>query len=102
MQKFPAKHGPLNCQRPHSPISISWVGEIYSFSSVSVSCSAPEILHKGSCASASDLYSLGMVFIASFTGGQAVIQASHSTNNYFKLAGQVQCIYIALQISSCV
>ena len=52
-------------------------------------CSAPEILHKGQCASAADLYSLGMVFTACFTGGQAVIQASHSTSNYFKLAGQV-------------
>ena len=50
---------------------------------------APEILHKGSCASHSDMYSLGMVYIACFTGGQSVIQASHSTNNYFKLAGQV-------------
>ena len=35
------------------------------------------------------MYSLGMVYIACFTGGQSVIQASHSTNNYFKLAGQV-------------
>ena len=53
-------------------------------------CSAPEILHKGQCASAADLYSLGMVFTACFNGGQAVIQASHSTSNYFKLAGQVR------------
>ena len=51
---------------------------------------APEILHKGQCASAADMYSLGMVFTACFNGGQAVIQASHSTSNYFKLAGQVR------------
>ena len=50
---------------------------------------APEIQHKGSCASYSDLYSLGMVFIACFNGGHSVIEASHSSNNYFKLAGQV-------------
>ena len=36
------------------------------------------------------MYSLGMVFTACFNGGQAVIQASHSTSNYFKLAGQVR------------
>ena len=54
------------------------------------SCTAPEILHKGRCASAGDMYSLGMVFTACFNGGQAVIQASHSTSNYFKLAGQVR------------
>ena len=50
---------------------------------------APEIQHKGSCTSASDLYSLGMVFIACFNAGHSVVQASHSTAQYFKLAGQV-------------
>ena len=62
--------------------------------------SAPEVLHKGVCGSYSDMFSLGMVFVACFTGGHSLLQASHSTNNYFKLAGQVQSIYIALQISS--
>ena len=51
---------------------------------------APEVQHKGSCATYSDLYSLGMVFIACFNGGQGVIQASHSSSNFFKLAGQVR------------
>ena len=50
---------------------------------------APEVQHKGSCATYSDLYSLGMVFIACFNGGHSVIQASHSSSNFFKLAGQV-------------
>lgn len=57
---------------------------------INIFLSAPEILHKGRCASAGDMYSLGMVFTACFNGGQAVIQASHSTSNYFKLAGQVR------------
>ena len=51
---------------------------------------APEVQHKGSCATYSDLYSLGMVFIACFNGGHSVIQASHSSSNFFKLAGQVR------------
>ena len=54
---------------------------------------APEVQHKGSCATYSDLYSLGMVFIACFNGGHSVIQASHSSSNFFKLAGQVGQTY---------
>ena len=52
--------------------------------------SAPEIQHKATCTTASDMYSLGMVFIACFNSGHSVIQASHSTQQYFKLAGQVR------------
>ena len=51
--------------------------------------SAPEIQHKSTCTTASDMYSLGMVFIACFNSGNSIIQASHSTQQYFKLAGQL-------------
>jgi len=50
---------------------------------------APEIQHKGMCNTASDMYSLGMVFIACFNSGHSLVQASHSTTHYFKLAGQL-------------
>ena len=50
---------------------------------------APEIQHKSECGIASDMFSLGMVMIAAFNGGQSVIQANHSTNLYFKQAGVV-------------
>ena len=57
---------------------------------MSLCVSAPEIQHKATCTTASDMYSLGMVFIACFNNGHSVIQASHSTQQYFKLAGQVR------------
>ena len=37
----------------------------------------------------SDLYSLGMLMVALFNGGQSLIQANYSTNLYFKQAGMV-------------
>ena len=51
--------------------------------------SAPEIQHKSECSIASDMFSLGMLMIAAFNGGQSIIQANHSTNLYFKQAGVV-------------
>ncbi|XP_023332600.1 SCY1-like protein 2 isoform X2 [Eurytemora carolleeae] len=50
---------------------------------------APEIQHKSCYNSSSDMYSLGMTYISCFNSGQSVIQASHSTSQYFKLAGQL-------------
>ena len=57
---------------------------------ISLDFTAPEIQHKGMFTTASDMYSLGMVFIACFNSGHSIIQASHSTQQYFKLAGQVE------------
>ena len=51
--------------------------------------SAPEIQHKSVCSLASDMFSLGMLMVATFNGGQSLIQANHSTNLYFKQAGVV-------------
>ena len=54
--------------------------------------SAPEIQHKSECSSASDMFSLGMLMISAFNGGQSIIQANHSTNLYFKQAGLVRVL----------
>ena len=62
--------------------------------SVSPPHSAPEIQHKSECGIASDMFSLGMVMIAAFNGGQSVIQANHSTNLYFKQAGVVSGTWV--------
>ena len=51
--------------------------------------SAPEIQHKSLGSKSSDLYSLGMLMVALFNGGQSLIQANYSTNLYFKQAGMV-------------
>ena len=56
--------------------------------------SAPEIQHKSECSSASDMFSLGMLMISAFNGGQSIIQANHSTNLYFKQAGLVSMYLI--------
>ena len=50
---------------------------------------APEIQHKSLGSKSSDLYSLGMLMVALFNGGQSLIQANYSTNLYFKQAGVV-------------
>ena len=50
---------------------------------------APEIQHKSLGSKSSDLYSLGMLMVALFNGGQSLIQANYSTNLYFKQAGMV-------------
>ena len=55
---------------------------------------APEIQHKSVCSLASDMFSLGMLMIATFNGGQSLIQANHSTNLYFKQAGVVSNLSI--------
>ena len=51
--------------------------------------SAPEIQHKSLGSKSSDLYSLGMLMVALFNGGQSLIQSNYSTNLYFKQAGMV-------------
>ena len=50
---------------------------------------APETQHKSVCSVSSDLFSLGMLMVALFNGGQSLIQANHSANTYFKQAGTV-------------
>ncbi|TRY61045.1 hypothetical protein TCAL_08271, partial [Tigriopus californicus] len=50
---------------------------------------APETQHKSVCSISSDMFSLGMLMIAVFNGGLSLIQANHSTNNYFKQAGTI-------------
>jgi hypothetical protein len=55
--------------------------------------SAPEIQHKSQCSTASDMFSFGMLMIAVFNGGNSLIQASHSTNAYFKQAGVVSLFF---------
>ncbi len=50
---------------------------------------APETQHKGVCSISSDMFSLGMLMISVFCGGQSIIQANNSTNTYFKQAGVV-------------
>ena len=55
---------------------------------------APEIQHKSECSIASDMFSLGMLMIAAFNGGQSIIQANHSTNLYFKQAGVVNMRFL--------
>ena len=68
--------------------------------------SAPEIQHKSVCSLASDMFSLGMLMVATFNGGQSLIQANHSTNLYFKQAGvvsypkrRVYCEEVHIQLS---
>ena len=51
------------------------------------------------CNTASDMYSLGMVFIACFNSGHSIIQATHSTTHYFKLAGQVPSTSVMIRMS---
>ena len=58
----------------------------------SLNDSAPEIQHKSLGSKSSDLYSLGMLMVALFNGGQSLIQANYSTNLYFKQAGMVSKI----------
>ena len=41
------------------------------------------------CSVSSDLFSLGMLMVALFNGGQSLIQANHSTSSYFKQAGTI-------------
>ena len=72
--------------------NLNYIGlsKVRTFKIMKLCVSAPEIQHKATCTTASDMYSLGMVFIACFNSGHSVIQASHSTQQYFKLAGQVR------------
>ncbi len=50
---------------------------------------APETQHKGVCSISSDMFSLGMLMISVFCGGQPLIQANNNPNTYFKQAGLV-------------
>ena len=54
---------------------------------------APETQHKSVCSVSSDLFSLGMLMVALFNGGQSLIQANHSTSHYFKQAGTVRTLF---------
>ena len=54
-----------------------------------LSLAAPETQHKSVCSVSSDLFSLGMLMVALFNGGQSLIQANHSASSYFKQAGTV-------------
>ena len=57
--------------------------------------SAPEVQHKSCFSSSSDMYSLGMVYIASFNSGQSVILVYSGTCTVYSL-GMVYCtVYIA-------
>ena len=58
--------------------------------SLSLSLAAPETQHKSVCSVSSDLFSLGMLMVALFNGGQSLIQANHSASSYFKQAGTVR------------
>ena len=61
-----------------------------SSSRFSLSLAAPETQHKSVCSVSSDLFSLGMLMVALFNGGQSLIQANHSASSYFKQAGTVR------------
>ena len=68
---------------------------------------APEIQHKSLGSKSSDLYSLGMLMVALFNGGQSLIQANYSTNLYFKQAGVVSYfimmhIYFNINLMQCI
>ena len=71
--------------------NLNYIGlsKVKTFLIMSLCVSAPEIQHKATCTTVSDMYSLGMVFIACFNTGHSIIQAEHSTQHYFKMAGQV-------------
>ena len=64
-------------------------GDMNAYTNIFFLFLAPEIQHKSECSSASDMFSLGMLMISAFNGGQSIIQANHSTNLYFKQAGLV-------------
>merc|ERR1719150_479858 len=67
----------------------AWTNRMPKYAQPDLNFIAPEIQHKSECGIASDMFSLGMVMIAAFNGGQSVIQANHSTNLYFKQAGVI-------------
>ena len=103
MKKFRVRHGPQRPQNLPSQISISLVsfisghGYFFEYKLIFPGPNliiynyfiAPEIQHKSLGSKSSDLYSLGMLMVALFNGGQSLIQANYSTNLYFKQAGVV-------------
>lgn len=79
------------------------VVECFDFIYAAKCFAAPEIQHKSECGVSSDMFSLGMLMIAVFNGGQSLIQANHSTNLYFKQAGvvrrsQVACVSLIYHV----
>ena len=66
-----------------------WTTRMPKFAQPDLNYIAPEIQHKSQCSISSDMFSLGMLMVAVFNGGQSLIQANHSTNLYFKQAGVV-------------
>ena len=67
----------------------SWMSKMPKVIQPNLNFIAPEIQHKSSSTTASDMYSLGMVIIACFNNGKSVIQANNSQHQYFKLSGQL-------------
>lgn len=67
----------------------SWTTRMPKYAQPDLNYIAPEVQHKSVCSLASDMFSLGMLIIATFNGGHSLIQANYSTNLYFKQAGVV-------------
>ncbi len=59
--------------------------------------SAPEVQHKSCFSSSSDMYSLGMVYIACFNSGQSVIQVAEMSFLTFIL--YLQRLYFEVYLS---
>lgn len=67
----------------------AWTTRMPKYAQPDLNYVAPEIQHKSKCSISSDMFSLGMLMVAVFNGGQSLIQANHSTNLYFKQAGLI-------------
>ena len=67
----------------------SWTSKMPKVIQPNLNFIAPEIQHKSSSTTASDMYSLGIVIITCFNNGKSVIQANNSQHQYFKLSGQL-------------
>ena len=66
-----------------------WTTKMPKYAQPDLNYIAPEIQQKSVCSLSSDMFSLGMLMVATFNGGHSLIQANHSTNLYFKQAGVV-------------
>ena len=76
----------------------SWTSKMPKVIQPNLNFIAPEIQHKSSSTTASDMYSLGIVIIACFNNGKSVIQANNSQHQYFKLSEHVNTVLLAVDL----
>ena len=76
----------------------SWTSKMPKVIQPNLNFIAPEIQHKSSSTTASDMYSLGIVIITCFNNGKSVIQANNSQHQYFKLSEHVNTVLPAVDL----